>query len=84
MYLFFEKEEYDTFVPGINTVPGPFIRFTIMMVLTHLTLLFFIESFTLFNLRETLLRIAASSFISILLILGLDGFIFRKKRGEQV
>jgi hypothetical protein len=38
----------------------------------------------LFNLRETLLRIAASSFISILLILGLDGFIFRKKRGEQV
>ena len=81
MYLFFEKEEYDTFVPGINTVPGPFIRFTIMMVLTHLTLLFFIESFTLFNLRETLLRIAASSFISILLNLWLDGFLFRKNCG---
>lgn len=84
MSLFFGKEEYDAFVPGINTVSGPFIRFTILMVLTHLTLLFFIESFTLFNLPGTLLRIAASSFISILLIFALDGFIFRRKRGEQV
>lgn len=84
MSLFFEKEDYDTFVPGINTVTGPFIRFTILMVVAHLSLLFFIESFTLFNLPETLLRIVASSFISILLILGLDSFIFRRNRGEQV
>ncbi|MCE5178409.1 MAG: rod shape-determining protein MreD [Porphyromonadaceae bacterium] len=82
--LFFEKEEYDEFVPGIYTATGPFIRFTILMVLLHLTLLFFIESFTLFNLPATLLRIAASSVISILLIFAFDSFIFKRKRGEQV
>lgn len=84
MNLFFQKEEYDEFVPGIYTATGPFIRFTILMVLMHLTLLFFIESFTLFNLMSTLLRIASSSFISILLIFALDSFIFKRKRGEQV
>lgn len=82
MNLFFEKEEYNEFVPGIYTAAGPFVRFTIMMVMLHLTFLFFIESFTLFNLMNTLLRIAASSFISILLIIALDSFIFRRKHRE--
>lgn len=82
MNLFFEKEEYNEFVPGIYTAAGPFVRFTIVMVMLHLTLLFFIESFTLFNLMNTLLRIAASSFISILLVIALDSFIFRRKRRE--
>ena len=74
MNLFFEKEEYDDFVPGIYTATGPFIRFTILMMLLHLTLL----------LPATLLRIAASSVISIPLIFALDSFIFKKKRGEQL
>lgn len=82
MNLFFEKEEYNEFVPGIYTAAGPFVRFTIVMVMLHLTLLFFIESFTLFNLMNTLLRIAASSFISILLVIALDSLIFRRKHRE--
>ncbi|MCE5206576.1 MAG: rod shape-determining protein MreD [Porphyromonadaceae bacterium] len=84
MDLFFEKEEYDDFVPGIYTASGPFIRFTILTVVSHLTLLFFIESFTLFNLQATLLRIFASSVISILLIFAIDSFISKRKRGEQL
>lgn len=81
--LFYDREIYDEFVPGINTAAGPFVRFTIFMILTHLTLLFFIESFTLFNLLNTVIRIIASSIISILLILALDGLTYRKKAGEQ-
>lgn len=81
--LFFEREGYDDFVPGINTAAGPFVRFTVFMVLLHLTLLFFIESFTLFNLRNTLLRIATSSVVSIPLIIALDSIMFRRKVGEQ-
>ena len=81
--LFFEREGYDDFVPGITTAAGPFVRFTIFMVLLHLTLLFFIESFTLFNLKNTLLRIATSSLITIPLILALDSLMFRRTAGEQ-
>ena len=81
--LFYDTEIYDEYVPGINTAAAPFVRFTIFMVLTHLTLLFFIESFTLFNLLNTVIRIISSSIISILLILALDGLTYRKKAGEQ-
>ena len=49
----------------------------------HLTLLFFIESFTLFNLTNTLLRIVTSSVISVILLLALDGLTYKKKTGEQ-
>jgi rod shape-determining protein MreD len=84
MNLFFQKEDHHEFVPGIYSATGPFIRFTILMMVLHQTLLFFIESFTLFNLERTLLRISASSFISILLILALDSFIFKRKRGEPI
>ncbi len=79
----FEKEEYDEFVPGIYTTAGPFIRFTVFMVLLHLSLIFLIESFTLFNLAGTLLRILSSSVASILLIIALDSLMFRKRPGEQ-
>lgn len=81
--LFFEKEGYDDFIPGINTASGPFVRFSIFMLLLHLTLLFFIESFTLFNWKATLLRIATSFVVSFPLIIAMDSLIFRKKPGEQ-
>lgn len=81
--LFFERDGYEDFVPGINTAAGPFVRFTIFMVVLHLTLLFFIESFTLFNLKNTLLRIVSGSVVSISLIIVLDSLIFRRKASEQ-
>ena len=81
--LFFSRVEYDEFVPGMYTAAGAFIRFTIFTVLLHLTLLFFIESFTLFNLMNTLLRIVSSSLISVVLILALDSLMYKKKAGEQ-
>lgn len=81
--LFFSRVEYEDFVPGIYTAAGPFVRFTIFTVVLHLTLLFFIESFTLFNLMNTLLRIVSSSLISVVLILALDSLMYKKKAGEQ-
>ncbi len=82
--LFFSRVEYDEFVPGMYTAAGAFVRFTIFTVLLHLTLLFFIESFTLFNLTSTLLRILSSSLISVILILALDSLMYKKKTGEQI
>jgi len=84
MDLFFEKEEYDEYVPGIYSATGPFVRFTIFMVFLHLTLLFFIESFTLFNLMSLFLRIITSSVITILLIVTFDSLFYRRKQGEQI
>ncbi len=81
--LFYEREEYEDFVPGIHNSAGAFVRFVIFFVLFHLTLLFFIESFTFFNMIPTLLRIVASSAVTILIIIALDTILFRRKTIEQ-
>lgn len=81
--LFYDREIFEDFIPGINTGTSQFVRLTVFVVLLHLTFLFFIESFTLFNLVNTLIRIISSSFISILIIISLDVLICRKKSSEQ-
>lgn len=83
MGLFFEKEEFEGFVPGMNSAAAPFIRFTLFTIFLHITLLYLIEAFTLFNLVNTLLRIVTSGVTSILLIIALDSIIYRRKNGEQ-
>ena len=83
MELFFEQEEFAGFVPGMNNAAAPFVRFALFTIFLHLTLLYFIESFTLFNLGNTLLRIITSGVSSILLIIAIDSIIYRRKSGEQ-
>jgi len=83
MNLFFSRVEYEDFVPSIYTETGSFIRFGITMILIHLTLLFFIESFSFFNLYNTLIRIISSSAITIILVLALDSLMYRKTSGTK-
>jgi len=81
MNIFFSKVEYEDFVPSIYTETGAFLRYSVVMVLLHQTLLFFIESFTFFNLTSTLIRIGASSVLTLILIIALDGLMYRKTSG---
>lgn len=81
--MFFSREEYDEYVPGIHAGTASFVKFAVFFVVLHHTLLFFIESFTFFNLPNTLLRIAASSVLTLGLIFTLDSFMYKKKSSEQ-
>ena len=79
--LFFDRNElYDEFVPNIHTTTGAFVRFAALVVSLHITLLFFIESFTLFNLVNTLLRIVSSAIVSFALIMAMDSLMYRPKK----
>ena len=78
--LFYPKNEYEDLVPGIHTSTAAFVKFTVIMVLLHQTLLFFIEAFTLFNLTSTLIRIGSSSILTIVLILALDSLSIRREK----
>ena len=81
--LFYDREIFEEFIPGINSGTAQFVKLTVFAVLLHITILFFIESFTLFNAAYTLMRIVASSLISIIIIISFDVLIYRKKTGEQ-
>ena len=79
--VFFPKVEYEDFVPSIYTGTGAFLRYIVVMVLLHQTLLFFIESFTFFNLTSTFIYIAASSVLTLILIVALDSLMYRRTSG---
>ena len=81
--LFYDREIFDGFIPGINNGTFQFVKLTVFVVSLHLTLLFFIESFTLFNAVNTIMRIVSSTIISILIIISLDVLIYSKKTGEK-
>ncbi len=83
MNLFYERVEHDEFVPSIYNEAEAFVRFTVFTVVLHLTLLFFIESFTLFNLVNTLLRVVTSTIVSVALVLAVDSLMYKKKSGDQ-
>lgn len=81
--VFFSRDDYEEFVPSIYSSTKSFIRFVIVITIMHQTLLFFIESFTFFNLSYTIVRIFASSALTLVLIFALDGLMYRKSSGIQ-
>ena len=78
LHLFFTKEEFENFVPGIYSALGPFIRFTVLSVVIHQTVLFGLEAFSLFNLNILLLRLVSSILLTFVLIIALDSFRLKK------
>lgn len=76
--LFFSREEFENFVPGIYSATGPFIRFMVILVVIHQTVLFGLETFSLFNLNILLLRLVTSVVLTLILMLALDSFMYKK------
>lgn len=77
-----EDEEGDP-VPNVDTVGiANYLKYLATMVFIFCTVLFMAQAFTLHNLPLTILRIVASSFLSILLIFGIDSLVSteREKR----
>ena len=72
--LFYTKEEFDNFVPGLYSATGAFIRYVVVAVLIHQTVLFGLEAFSLFNYKILLLRLATSVVLTLILLFALDSF----------
>lgn len=74
----FSKEEYEEYTPSILRETGKFFRYVVLIVLIHQLSLFFIDSFSLFNFLNTLIRIGSSSLLTVLLILSIDSLLSKK------
>ena len=80
--LFFTREEFENFVPGIYSALGAFIRYTVVMVFIHQMVLLGLETFSLFNLNILLLRLVASVVLTLILLFALDSFVYKKLVSE--
>ncbi len=67
------SEDYIDEIPSIKAFGSSmYIRFLLTFVLFFCTVLFLIESLSLFNLGQLLIRIIASTILTFLLLLGMD------------
>ena len=77
--LFVPRETLDDLVPSIQTMGlTPFLKYVSLAVLLHHTMLLTLEFFSLAHYGILLLRILASSLLTVACIMTLDG-IYRKK-----
>lgn len=75
--LFFTKDESEDYVPSIYITPVPFVKLAIAMVVLHQTVLYSLESLSLFNPQILLMRWGASIFLTLILLFALDGFMYK-------
>ena len=78
MYVARDEELPDPY-PGLKSFGTfTFIKYVLTFTLTYCVLIFFIESFSTHNLTQILLRIAFSTLLTSMLILGIDCLNVRK------
>lgn len=79
--LYFPREDDLTNPePSIRSLGvGVYAKYLLSIVLLYCTLIFLIESFSVFNLGLLILRIITSSLLSFLLIIGIDSLTIRRR-----
>lgn len=84
MGIFIMTDEYLDSEPAISTVGmGPFMKYTVLLVLVHMIALVSLEAFSFFNLKLIALKIIFSTLISSLLIFGFEGFGATSKKNAS-
>ena len=82
--LFLDKKIPEGTKPSFSSLGyGMFIRYTLLIVLIHHSLLFLIESFSLFDSLFLLLRIVASSLFTCLLIFIVETFNLQNLKNDK-
>ncbi len=67
-------------IPSVDSMgAGDYFKYMATLVTLYCALIFLIQAFTLHNIALTLLRIASSSVLSIIIILGLDTLVSTRR-----
>lgn len=77
--LFVPRDTLDTLVPAIRTMGfSPFLKYLIVSVVVHHGMLLTIEFFSFAHIGTLLLRIAASSLLTVACIIAMEGVKIHK------
>lgn len=70
--LFYVKIELEGYIPSIYSFTSAFIKYVFSMVVIHQVVLFLVDSLALHDLPTTLVRIGASSVLTLIIIFTID------------
>lgn len=73
--LFSPRDSSDEIIPSIKTIGVfSFTKYVVTCVLFHHVFLLLVESFSLFDINNLLIRIGSSVVLTVLCIMGIEGF----------
>jgi len=79
--MFVNIEDTTSATPSFHSLGlGAYIKYTIVIVLLHHTLLFFLEAFSLVSFWLIIPKVFVSSFVSTAIVLSIQAFNDRKKK----
>lgn len=78
--LFFEREDFEHFIPSIPNLGFAFIKYTVVIVFIHNLALISISSFSYLNINTLILRVLSSTLLTSVLIYAIEGFSVKRKR----
>lgn len=81
--LFFVRDDYNEQAPSFGLLGISFMKYAVLLTLIHHIILVSVESFSYFNLKFILLRIALSTVLTSILIFAFEGFSSKKKSSWQ-
>lgn len=81
--LFFMIDDYENQTPRLSLLGGSFMKYAVFLTFIHHVLLILLESFSFFNIKMILLRIAVSTILTSLLIFAFEGFSTKQKSSWQ-
>lgn len=80
--LFFEREDFEHFIPSAAKLGGAFFKYAFTIVLLHNLAIMIISSFSYFNIQLVVLRVISSTILTCILIFGIEGFTTKKRVHE--
>ncbi len=76
--LFVQRDKLEALLPGVVTMEMlPFLKYVTVSVLLHQLVLFGVEYFSLAHVEQLLLRVVASTLLTIVCVMAMEG-LFRR------
>lgn len=80
--LFFEREDFENFVPSLDNLGFAFMKYAFIGVFIHHAILISLNSFSYFNPAIIVLRILSSTIFTTILIYAIEGFSVKRRKHE--
>lgn len=80
--LFFDREDFENFVPSLHNLGFAFMKYAFLGVFIHHAVLISLISFSYFNPAIIVLRILSSTLFTTILIYAIEGFSVRRRKHE--
>lgn len=80
--LFFEREDFENFVPSLHNLGFAFMKYALVGVFIHHAILISLSCFSYLNPLVIVLRILSSTLFTTILIYAIEGFSVKRKKHE--